>query len=459
MTERRGMERREDATVEEVVFPLGFRWGVATSSHQCEGGTTNNWSRWEEMGHTAGGQRSGLACDWWAHAERDFDLAQELGLNALRLSLEWSRIEPRPGAWDNAALARYRQMLQGLRARGLEPLVTLHHFTHPLWFEDRGAFLAPDAVERFARYAVRVVEALGDLCDFWCTINEPNVYATFAYQLGGFPPGRTGDFRRAMRAQAGMARAHAAAYYAIHGAQPNARVGWAHHYNTFDPANEHSWLDHLAAGVRDAAFNDVFPRAVRTGRALVPLRPLVGDLSAVRGTCDYVGINTYYRDLVAFDPRRPRELFGRSCVVPTAPRGDSGAASSVGAIYPHGIARAAQRAAALGRPLYITEHGVADHADRLRPWLLATAARTMHEALQHGIDLRGYYHWTLVDNYEWADGWSLRFGLIALDERTQARHPRPSAGFYREIARANALTSEMVARYAAGALAQTFPLE
>jgi beta-glucosidase len=201
---------------EVLRFPPGFRWGVATASHQCEGGNTNNWSRWEESGHTATSELSGRASDWWANAEQDFDLAQGLGLNALRLSLEWSRIEPRPGEWDGAAIGRYRAMLQGLRERGLEPMVTLHHFTHPLWLEDRGGFVAPDIAERFEDYTAHVVAELGDHCDFWCTVNEPNVATVFGYQLGKFPPGHRGNVVGMVRAQAGMARAHAAAYSAIH---------------------------------------------------------------------------------------------------------------------------------------------------------------------------------------------------------------------------------------------------
>ena len=153
-----------------LTFPDGFLWGAATSSHQCEGGNTNNqWYTWERAGHIKTGESCGRACDWWANAERDFDAAQQMGLNALRLSLEWSRIEPSPGQWNDRALARYRQMLAALHARRIEPMVTLHHFTHPIWFEERGAFLAPDAIPLFTRYTSKVVEELGGLCDFWCT--------------------------------------------------------------------------------------------------------------------------------------------------------------------------------------------------------------------------------------------------------------------------------------------------
>src|SRR5262249_44700324 len=160
----------------------------------------------------------------------------------------------------------------------------------------------------FARYTARVVEVLGDLCNFWCTINEPNVYSIRGYQIGGWPPGRKGDLRGAIGAQAAMARAHAAAYHAIHRLQPPARVGWAHHFNIFDPARPVSPLDRIVAGIQDAGFNDFFPRAIRTGRAAFPFSTFAGDLRSVKGTCDFIGINVYARDLVAFDLRYPNEI-------------------------------------------------------------------------------------------------------------------------------------------------------
>lgn len=431
-----------------LAFPAGFRWGVATSSHQCEGDTTNNqWWAWEQAGHIKTGDHVGKACDWWANAEADFDRAQALGLNALRLALEWSRIEPQPGAWDATAIARYRQMLRALRERGLEPLVTLHHFTHPLWFEQSGAFLASDAVGLFTRYAERVVQELGDLCDFWCTINEPNVYCTFGYQIGDFPPGRRGDVRATVRAQAAMAHAHAAAYRAIHRLQPAARVGWAQHYNIFDPANPTNPLDRLVAHIQDDAFNEFFPRAVFAGDASFPTRLLAGDLSDVRGTFDYIALNCYGRDLVRCDPRLPLELFGRRFAPPGVPQGDIGVGELYGEIYPAGIGRVIDRVRHLGKPIYITENGVADREDRLRPWVIAEAARAMHAAIARGADVRGYYHWSLVDNFEWAEGWGMRFGLFGLDPTTQARTARPSADLYAAIARANALTPAMLAHY------------
>lgn len=432
-----------------VRFPPGFTWGVATAGYQYEGGLTNStWHRWERQGRIKTGDTCGDACDWWRNAEADLDRAAALGVNALRLSIEWSRLEPSPGVWDSAAVARYRQILTGLRERGIEPLVTLHHFADPLWFADRGGFLARDAVTRFARYAERAVGELGDLCDFWCTINEPNIYSSFGYHLGEFPPGRSGDIAGAIRAQAALARAHAAAYRVIHQAQPQARVGWAHHFNIFDPFNPQSPLDRFPAAALDRVFNDFFPHALQHGRAPFPFSLLAGDLSEVAGAYDYVGINVYARDYVIFSLAHWAQLFGRRYVAPGAPRGDQGVSSAYGEAYPNGVLRVARRASALGKPIYVTENGVADATDRLRPWLIAEATRAMGKALREGIDVRGYFHWSLVDNFEWSEGWGQHFGLYALDPETQRRTPRRSAALYREIVRANALTPEMVDRFA-----------
>src|SRR5215467_8793643 len=194
-------------------FPADFAWGVATSAHQVEGENHNNqWHAWECQGRIKSKDHVGLACDWWKNAEQDFDLAKSLGVNALRLSVEWSRIEPSPGQWDHEALGRYRAMLRALRDRGIRPFVTLHHFTNPLWFENKRAFLAKKSVQLFDRYARYVVENLGDLCTDWTTFNEPNVYASLGYFLGEFPPGHRGHFIQAARVTRNLCLAHAAAY-------------------------------------------------------------------------------------------------------------------------------------------------------------------------------------------------------------------------------------------------------
>jgi beta-glucosidase len=437
---------------DDLRFPDGFVWGVATAAHQYEGGTTNNqWHAWENQGGIATGERAGLACDWWAHAEDDFDRAQQMGVNGLRLSVEWSRIEPQEGRWDEGALARYHAMLSGLRARGIEPLVTLHHFTNPLWLERMGAFANPRVVPLFARFVARCVETLGDFCDFWCTVNEPNVYASLGYLLGTWPPGHRGDLVALARVQANLLRAHVAAYHAIHALQPQARVGLAHNIRIFDAARPANPLDRLAANGQDIGFNAAVLDALAHGHVRGPLRLLSGDLSMVRGTCDYIGVNYYSREMVIFDPRRPTVLFGRQFTRPGATlmdRSQSGSTGETfGEIYPDGLRRVLLRVAALGLPIYVTENGVADATDDRRPPALVRSLVALREAQAQGAPVLGYYHWSLVDNFEWAEGWSARFGLIALDPAAQVRIARPSAGVYARVCQSNALPADLLAEY------------
>jgi beta-glucosidase len=435
---------------ERLELPEGFLWGVSTSSHQVEGGNTgNNWHRWEEQGRIHTGERSGQACRFWAHPEGELDAARELGLSAMRISVEWSRIEPQPGVFDADALAHYRRIVEGIRERGMEPWVCLHHFTNPLWFEDQGAFLAADAEARFVQFATRTVEALGDVCDRWLTFNEPNVYAVQGYLRGEFPPGRTGQVVALMRVTAAMLRAHARTYRMIHQRVPKAQVGWAHHETVMDPARPNHPLDQRVARLQDAFFNDLFPAALRTGKLRASVPRIAGDVAEARDTFDLFGLNLYGRLLVRFDLRKPTELFGNHQVPNDSPRGETEHdGSPIGDAYPDGLERVLMRRARLGRPMVVTEHGVADGADRIRPWLLTRAVAAVHRAIGQGADVRGFFHWTLTDNFEWTWGWKKRFGLYALNEATGERTARPSARYYAAIAQANALSRAMVARYA-----------
>jgi beta-glucosidase len=418
------------------IFPPGFAWGVATSAHQVEGGCTNNqWTAWEKLGRIKSGDQVGLACDWWRNAERDFDLARSLGVNALRLSVEWSRIEPEEGQWDESALLRYRHMLLALRDRGIRPFVTLHHFTNPLWFENKGAFESPESVPRFERYMRRVVSALGDLCSDWCTFNEPNVYASLGYFLGEFPPGRKARFLQLAQVTRNLCLAHAAAYRAIHGLQPEASVGWAQHYVVFKPRRPESALDRWLCGFIDRRFNDNFAESIATGTAPFPLNKLGHSLPEVKGTCDYVGINYYSRLRAGFHFNSPQTMFFQLTVPPHKPQGDRGVELPYGEAFPQGLRRAVERFKPFNKPVYILENGVPDRDDRIRPWVLQSSVEQMEGLLREGVDLRGYFYWSLTDNFEWNEGWHLRFGLIELDPRTQARSPRPSARLYEEIIR------------------------
>jgi len=433
-------------------FPADFKWGVATAAHQVEGDNIHNdWWAWEQTdGHIKKGHMSGLAGDWWKNAEADFDRAAEIGLNALRLSVEWSRIEPRPGAFDDSALERYRHMLQGLRERNIEPMVTLHHFTNPRWLAERGGWEAPETIALFTRFVRRVVEALGQHCDLWCTINEPNVYGYMGYLEGVFPPGQS-DFKVAMRVVRNLLAGHAAAYREIHALQPHARVGLAHNMRIFDPLNPRSPLDRHTARLMDRTYNQAILTALTRGRWTLPLG--FGLAWKLRRTLDWVGLNYYTRDLVAFDRTQRQVLFSRRLHADSAELLDGG----YGEFYARGMFRCLQRLARLGLPIYITENGIPDDDDDQRPRYLLTHLHQMWHAIQLCYPVMGYYHWTLVDNFEWAEGWTLRFGLIALDPETQTRTPRSSADLYAGVAQANAITSQIIDTYAPQLRAELLP--
>ena len=417
------------------VFPADFAWGVATSAHQVEGQNFNNqWHAWECNGRIKSRDRVGLACDWWRNAEQDFDRARSLGINALRLSVEWSRIEPSPGQWDKAALARYREILKALHDRGIRPFVTLHHFTNPLWFEAKGAFLAPESVAIFQRFTQRVMSSLGELCSDWTTFNEPNVYSALGYFLGEFPPGKKGSFIQAARVTANLCRAHAAAYRTIHSLQANANVGWAQHFVAFKPARPESAIDRWICDFIDRRFNNNFAETIQSGRSPFPLNRFGGgSLERVKDTCDYIGINYYSRLRAGFAPRSPKTAFFQLTVPPHKPQGDHGIEIPYGEAYPDGLRHAVERFAPLKKPIYILENGVPDRDDRIRPWVLQSSIDQVRSLLADGVDIHGYFHWTLTDNFEWNEGWHLRFGLIELDPNTQARRLRPSAQVYSEL--------------------------
>lgn len=440
-------------------FPNGFLWGNATSSHQNEGGNRNNqWYRWEQQGRILTGEHAGDAANWWQMAEDDFDRAEQMENNVLRLSIEWSRVEPVEGKWDSSAIDRYRAMLQNLRKRHIKPLVTLHHFTEPLWFADLGGFASEANIRFFLRYVEHVVEALRDLCDFWITINEPNVYATQSYLLGSYPPGEH-DMTRTLQVLRNLIQAHVQAFYAVRRIQPQGRIGYCLHYRLFDPAIPFLPLDRVTAGLQDTFFNWAPLQAAETGHFPFPLNTQLLPIARASGARDFHGINYYTREMVRFDPTNPAELFGRRFTRRRAVRNDPGREGNFGEIYPAGLYRVIKSVYQRTRgnkPIFVTENGFSDAADDRRPRAILEHLAMIHRAIQEGIPVHGYLHWTLVDNFEWNEGWGVRFGLIELEQQTQRRIPRRSASMFGEICRANAITESIVERYAPESLETLF---
>jgi beta-glucosidase len=423
-------------------FPRNFLWGTTTAAHQVEGGNTHNdWWRWEQQeGHIKDGTTSKVACNWWQN-EGDLDRAAEMGQNALRLSIEWSRVEPTQGKWDEAAIDRYRELLTGLRDRDITPMVTLHHFSNPQWFVDQGGWENDSlALSRFPHYVEKVVASLGDLTDFWCTFNEPNNYVLMGWLWGRWPPGKT-NYGQAMHVMSTLFKSHAAAYHAIRELNPQARVGLSSHFVIFDPANPKSFLDRKAAHWQDTMFNKATLMALSQGR--LPLRTRRPFIRGVKGTFDWIGMNYFYRRRVAFDVRQSNALFSRL----VTPEGVEAPVEGMGETYAKGILRLARRLSLLGKPIYVTGNGVHDLTDDRRPRFLLTHLNQMWHAVQFNLPIRGYFHHTLVDCFEWDAGYSLRFGLIKLTTRNGKRTMRRSAKLYADVCRANALNDEIVARY------------
>ena len=451
-------------TERALTFPQGFLWGTATAAHQVEGDNINNdWWRFEQQpGAIWHEDRSGPACDWWRDAEGDFDLMAEMGHNTHRLSVEWSRIEPQEGVFDPAAIARYREMLAGLRTRGIEPMVTLFHFSTPLWLADRGGWRNPAAIEHFRRFVRHTVEHLGDLVTLWCTINEPNVYAVEGYLFGDHAPGEQ-SLALYFRVLNHLLRAHAAAYRVIHALDGRAQVGLVKNIQIFEPLAGGSarWTARLL----DRLFNEITLSAVQDGRLRFPLNLGPGVHGPLVDSVDFWGVNYYQRQRVSLRPQRVRVRAQQGGLLdvlqlqptPGAEVSDYGREGTYGEIYPEGLYRALKRVAAFGKPIYVTENGLPDADDDQRPRFLLTHLAQMQRALAEGADVRGYYHWSFTDNFEWAQGWALRFGLVALDEKTQARTPRPSADLFSQILRANAITPEMVRAYAPEVETDIFP--
>ncbi len=414
-------------------FPSGFLWGAATAAHQVEGDNrASDWWEFEQAGLLP--FASGEACRHYQLFEQDFELARRWGHNAHRFSIEWSRIEPREGAWDQAALDHYRDVVRALRRRGIEPLVTLHHFTNPAWFTRAGGWSARSSAARFARYVARVADNLKEV-RWWITINEPTVYAKNAFVAGAWPPCRRGDWRAAWRVVRNMGRAHRAAYDILHRQRPDARVGFTHSAPLVVARAPARPLDRLAAGLRDFVLNRL------------PVQLMVG----ARGRrADFIGLNYYCRTVVCWQAAGTAALFGRDWLADD--QGRPRAYSDIGwEIYPAGLKQQLARFARYGLPLLITENGIATRDEELRTDYLRAHLRSLANALADGVPVAGYCYWSLMDNFEWALGTGPHFGLAATDFVTQRRSPRPAAAYFAEVCKHNALPDETGTRFNAGA--------
>ncbi len=406
----------DSKSLENLNFPTDFSWGVATASHQIEGNNHNNWSTLEKE---KGMEQSGGACDHWNNWKTDFDLLEELGVGHYRFSIEWSRIEPDEGEWREDAVAQYSAMVDDLLSRNIEPMVTLHHFSHPVWFEQKGGFLNKENIPYWVNYCERIFEVLCDRVNNWCTINEPEVFSIMGYHMKLFPPGK-GSIPKTIRVMTNVMRAHTLAYHSLKKIKPEAKNGLAKNVTIFDPLRRWNLVHWLTTFILNHIWNGAIISALTKGRMFGRRIP------NAKGSLDYIGLNYYTHALVS--PFTPQTI------EVDLPKREHEIMTEFGyPMYAEGLERSVQLLNRLNVPIEITENGVADAEDKLRPEHMKRHLWIISQLISQGHDIRSYYHWSLMDNFEWAEGYSLRFGLYHVDYQTQVRTLRKSGELYQSI--------------------------
>ena len=433
-------------------FPKTFKWGSATSAHQVEGNNHNDWTEWEKSEERVKGLRfkglnpagfiSGRACDSYNRYEEDFDIAKNLNQNIHRFSIEWSRIEPKEGEFNEKELEHYKRLIRALRDRGIEPMVTLWHFTNPIWFAEKGGWLNRKAPEYFTRYAKYVVDNFKEDVGLWITFNEAfTVYAGFT-KLNAIWPSRGRGIWNFFKVRRNIVKAHILAYREIkkiYSVLPRPQVPPMSHNPILQRASAsqngatlcNAEASHnVAVGITE---NNVYvpdtknfwmTLARRTYRRFRNFYFFNNNTSYY----DFIGLNYYH---ISRKPsfREKYELVSKQEFMK----------EMNWEIYPEGIYHVLKDLSKFKKPIYITENGIADGSDRLRERFIKEHLRWIWQAIQDGADVRGYLYWSLLDNFEWALGFAPRFGLVDVDYATLERKIRPSAYEYAKICITNQL--------------------
>lgn len=406
-------------------FPKHFIWGVSTASHQVEGNVVNQWSIWElehasELASKAEAQHgntpewehvrkaatdpnnyvSGRGVDHYKHYKEDFDIAKSLNFSAFRFGIEWSRIEPVEGQWDEEAVAHYRAYIKELKKRHIEPFLNIWHWTLPTWFTEKGGFTKKANLAYFDRFVKKIGEEYGHEIRYVLTLNEPNVYASFGYLTGMWPPQKR-DVVQFLKVYWNLTRAHKRAYKILKSLHPGLQVGVAQQLANIQAKRPHNIFDQTSTKWMRYFWNWWF-------------------LLRIRNQQDFIGFNYYFTDYFTGFVKRSN---------PKVPLNDMGFYMEPEGLYPL-LLRVWVR---FKKPIFVTENGVADHADQHRRWWIEETMIAMERAISEGVDLRGYFHWSLLDNFEWSYGWWPKFGLVEVDrEHGMKRKVRPSAEWFGE---------------------------
>ena len=410
-----------------------FLWGVATSAFQIEGHITNDMTVWEKLGkfnQDGNKPKIGLAANHWENWEDDFKLLKELGVNSYRFSIEWARIEPEPDMFDESAIATYKQMITRLREYNITPMVTLHHFTHPVWFHERFPWHESRSIECFVRFVNRIADELLTDIPYVVTLNEPLVWVLAAYADAKFPPGFK-NLKKMMTAFKHMLLAHAETYDLLKQKFPNMQIGIAHNFIVFKRFPKGLEIDKKLKRLIHHFYNRMILEAFADNRLKVSFPFLLSYDSEVplNGKIDFWGINYYCRLHVRFRLhfKHPFELLSIA-------RSSGEGKSDLGwEIYPKGLIKISRWLKPFGKPVIITENGIAANDDVMRQRFLESHLAVIDLLLKEDYPLRGYFHWSFMDNYEWLEGNRARFGLFHVDfEADHKRVLKPSGFKYKK---------------------------
>lgn len=404
------------------IFPKEFYWGASTASHQVEGGTVNQWSVWElahasELAKTAKSRLgylpnweeiksqaedphnyvSGRGVDHYHKYPEDFELLKKLHFNAFRFGIEWSRLEPEEGKWDEKEIEHYRAYIKALTSKGVEPFLNIWHWTMPTWFTDKGGFTRRSNLKYWRRFVQRLALEYGEMLTYVITLNEPNVYATFSYLIGEWPPQEKSTLLF-LRTYLNLIAAHKQAYKILKDAKPSLQIGIAQQMANIQARRPHNLFDELGTWWMRFFWNWWFSNRIKRYQ-------------------DFVGFNYYFSDYYQYFHRKN----------PSEPLNDLG-----WYMEPEGLHHLLVRVAAhYKKPIFVTENGLADAHDRHRQWWIEESIIAMERALSDGVDIRGYFHWSLLDNFEWKYGWWPKFGLMEVDRKHgMKRTVRPSARWF-----------------------------
>lgn len=398
-------------------FPDEFLWGASTSAYQVEGNNINSdWWYWEQK-HQPSNKKSGLCCDQYNRFEEDFGIAKELSLNAHRLSIEWSRIEPRMGEFDQEEIEHYKKVLKSLKDKKFSVMLTLWHFTLPEWLAKKGGWENGEAVKFFLRFLDKIIPEFKEYVDFWITLNEPSVYAYMAYISGDWPPQKK-SILKSFFVMLNLAKAHNKAFEKIHKLVPHSKVGIAHNIQSFETYHKHSITELLAVGFGDLLTNHFFYALTRKHH-------------------DFLGINYYFH-------HRVKKVEGMIPELINVNKEEYRDVTDLGwEVYPEGLFEVLTDLAD-HIPIYITECGIASTNDDRRTRFLINYLSEVYRAIHEGVPIKGFFYWSLVDNFEWHQGFDPRFGLVEIDYPTQRRTIRPSAYVYQDIIKENGIPHSLL---------------